>query len=251
MTDINLKGFVIVTQPRCGSYHLVSLIDSADDVRCFGELFKKDTVELSEHHLNVLGLDKGDTKTRDRDPSDFLGRLFNIEAKPIQGFKAFEEHLGPAGLTKPMRHPDWKYIFLTRNGVSSFVSGKRAEKTGCYVMNNEIRVTPDARYKPVKVDADKLRKWLVWQDKLTLKWVKYREELGADRIHLINYRELDDPKRLGALLAFLGSCESGEELFSDQHKQFDRPFWDGIENASEVFEFLSNSEWANLLPELE
>lgn len=251
MQESSLERFVIVTQPRSGSYHLVSLLDSADDVRCFGEVFKKRAVELPALHLKALGMKKNDMKVRDHDSGQFLDDLFNIEDKPIQGFKAFLEHLEPAGLKDPSQQPDWKYIYLTRNAVSSFVSGKRAEKTGVYVMDRATLTTPEARYKAIEIDTSRLEKWLIWQDELTNRWLNYRAVLGPDRIHLIDYRDLASMQHLNALLGFLGSFAAGEDLKSDLRKQFDRPFWEGIKNATQVREFLCGSAWANLLSELD
>ncbi len=68
---------------------------------------------------------------------------------------------------------------------------------------------------------------------------------------LIDYSDLGDTTRLDALMAFLGSFAAGDDLFSDLKKQFNRPFWDGIKNASKVRGFLAKSEWAHLLPELD
>lgn len=246
-----IERFVIATQPRSGSYHLVSLLDSADDVRCYGEVFKKRYVELPGSHLRVLGMAKDDMELRDRDAGQFLDDLFRIEAKQVQGFKAFLEHLEPAGLADPRSRPDWKYIYLMRNGVRSFVSGKRAESTGVYVMDRASNVAPETRYKPINIDTDRLEKWLIWQKKLADRWSGYRTELGSDRIHLLDYRDLGDAQKLDEVLGFLGSFAAAEDLSSDLKKQFDRPFWEGIENADDVRAFLTTSDWAHLLPELD
>jgi len=41
--------FVITTQPRSGSYHFKSLLDSAEDIVCQGEIFKESAVEVDCH----------------------------------------------------------------------------------------------------------------------------------------------------------------------------------------------------------
>ena len=48
--------FVIVTLPRSGSYNLVSLLNSAPDIICHGEVFKRDVVELRPLHLEKMGM---------------------------------------------------------------------------------------------------------------------------------------------------------------------------------------------------
>ena len=49
-------NFLVVTLPRSGSYNLVSLLNSAPDIVCHGEVFKRDVVELAEGPLAKLGM---------------------------------------------------------------------------------------------------------------------------------------------------------------------------------------------------
>jgi|GEM_PF-4171676 len=48
--------FVVLSTMRCGSYHLTSLLDSAPDLTCLGEIYKPRKVELPRPLLRKLRL---------------------------------------------------------------------------------------------------------------------------------------------------------------------------------------------------
>src|SRR5262245_39883207 len=83
--------FVIVTLPRSGSYNLVSLLNSAPDIVCHGEIFKRDAVEVRPLHLEKMGFKTEDVAERDAKPGAFLQRLRGLNARKIVGFKMFPE----------------------------------------------------------------------------------------------------------------------------------------------------------------
>ena len=86
---------VRITLPRSGSYHLRALLDSAPDIRCYGEIFKGSEVELPPEDLAFLGLGKKDTQKRDDMGMAVLNRLRKRtdEAGLIFGFKDFRFNL--------------------------------------------------------------------------------------------------------------------------------------------------------------
>src|SRR5215475_140758 len=85
-------SFVIVTLPRSGSYNLVSLLNSAPDIICHGEVFKPNVVELADGPLGKLDMKAEDIAARDARPMAFLNRLRGLNARKIVGFKMFPEH---------------------------------------------------------------------------------------------------------------------------------------------------------------
>ena len=100
--------FMILTMARCGSYHLKSLLDSAPDIRCFGEVYKPNKVELPEKERQSLGLTKLDTLKRNQLGPDFLRRVVSTNSTQIVGIKAFLDHLGMAGCREMIFTEDWR-----------------------------------------------------------------------------------------------------------------------------------------------
>lgn len=129
----NCSRFVIVTQPRSGSYHLTSLLDSAGDVTCLGEILKPDKVELPEALALKTGYALTDVEKRDADFPAYLERLISECGSSIFGFKEFVSRITRARLgPQTLRSRSWRKIFLTRNALRIYVSTQRANETGRY-----------------------------------------------------------------------------------------------------------------------
>ena len=143
--------FVIVTLPRSGSYHLVSLLGSAKDVVCHGEVFKRERIELGAWHLEKMKVKAEDVGLRDEKPLKFLDRLRSLNGRKIFGFKLFPQHLGNSTTLRDQLLGDssWKKIFLFRNPVESYASLLRAQSTGVWVLQAGSKVQEERLHAPV------------------------------------------------------------------------------------------------------
>ena len=233
--------FVIITQPRSGSYYFNSLLDSAEDIVCHGEIFKKDRVEISAWHCKQLGFETNGVAQRDAMPFAFVNRLRGLNPKKIFGFKAFWPHLTPHKplINKIILNPEWKKIFLVRNPLQTYASLQRARKTNKWVAINppngdkqhqERRVT-------VRFDPASFEKHLGEYRRLLDK----NQEIitsQADSCFEIGYKAMLTQDKQGEILAFLGSAASPGQLASDYQKQYHGALIDAFENADELLAYL-------------
>jgi hypothetical protein len=107
----------------------VDLLNQSPDICCYGEIFKKNFVELPEQARDKVGynLDR-----RNEDPFGYLKCVFSLHPGQVSGFKIFPGHskeVFPWCLTTP----DIKRIALWRNPVDVYVSLERAKATGEWI----------------------------------------------------------------------------------------------------------------------
>lgn len=240
-TTENTK-FVIMTLPRSGSYHLTSLLDSAKDISCYGEIYKKRQVELPAKLLERIDLQVDSTEKRDLMGSDFFESVIANSPTQICGFKAFPVHLREAGQLQILADPSWKKVFLTRNGLHIFVSRMRARETGVYQYWGENKIDKATLNKPVSINIEELGAFLDWQKEVYSNWRRRDPNDGGKNCFFIDYVMLGDTPQMRNLLEFLGSNDSPENLQSKYVKQFRAPLLDGIENREELVEFLETRE---------
>jgi hypothetical protein len=132
--------FVIITLPRSGSYHLRALLDSAPDIRCYGEIFKGSEVELPPEELAFVELSKKDTEKRDQMGMALLNRLRKkTDAEGvIFGFKDFRFNLTRVKIYQQMLNSKgWRKVFLFRNPIERYISMERADLTGVFVVTEK------------------------------------------------------------------------------------------------------------------
>lgn len=227
----------------------MSLLDSASDIRCYGEVFKKHTVEVPIHELQRFDLTRSDTLARDAAPLQFLENLFAANPEKAVGFKAFPAHLKNAAIEQLPELADWKIVYLTRNPIESYVSGVRAEQTGVYTSLDGAPRPKSVLSIPVVIDTKKMIARIKWVLKMYDKWEQNEKKWGGDRVTIIDYSELSSDERMLELLTFLGSKETPLNLRSNRLKQFTRPLSEGIVNFEEVVEALDNHRLLSLLPE--
>jgi hypothetical protein len=228
--------FVIVTLPRSGSYHLVSLLNSAPDIVCHGEVFKRDTIELAAPHLAKLGLAAGDVAERDAKAAHFLKRLRAQNGRKVFGFKMFMEHATrvPA-LAQVLRDPEWRKVVLRRNPVESYASLLRAQRTGIWMLKREAADAAPREHldAPVTFDARSYAEHMrmcEWFDR------QVDDATGGpgNAALALDYREVVDRSALARVLSFVGSSAPAASLTSDREKQFSRPFAEGFTNWGEL-----------------
>ncbi|MDO5641362.1 MAG: hypothetical protein Q4G26_03090 [Paracoccus sp. (in: a-proteobacteria)] len=219
--------FMIVTLPRSGSYHLASLLGSAPGVTCLGELYKSNAVELPPWLRQQVGLARGDMALRDADPLGYLALLMAHCDDPVFGFKEFLPRIQQAqigGHTLRSRH--WQKIFLFRNPIRKYLSLQRAIETGIYTKTTPGAAPDDdaiIRFDPVRFDQTIKLDRLLRARFADLKAQKPRRNMAID------YRDLNDPEKLGRVLEFI-SVEGGDAgaLSSSYFRQNSRPLHESI-----------------------
>ena len=244
--------FVIITQARSGSYHLKSLLDSADDIVCHGEIFKRKRVELSDWHRKKLGMSPKDTLMRDADRPRYLTQLRGLNPKQIFGFKLFYAHKNPDdGLNNYLFSDNsWKKIFLYRNPLETYASLLRARKTGKWVHKTRgggMRSAVDrVEESLIRFDATEFNKHFEKCRRNILSSIQIAEKQKNDCFWL-NYKDLNDSSKWADLLAFLGSSSSADSLKSEYNKQYHSTIDSAFSNWGDVLNHLETNQLSYLL----
>ncbi|MDO5656830.1 MAG: hypothetical protein Q4G36_00670 [Paracoccus sp. (in: a-proteobacteria)] len=217
--QITKTRFLIVTEPRSGSYHLASLLDSAGDVTCLGELFKARRIELSDEWQARSGYATGDMARRDADPGAFLDRLVRVAGTPVFGFKEFSTRLVAAPLNALLlQDSGWKKLFLTRNPIRRYISMQRAAETGRFVSHEAATHRLDNAV--IRFDPARFRR-VFNADKALRKLALRLERAQPGQVMSVDYRDLGSPEHLARMLRFVGSDAVPEALSSRFHRQND------------------------------
>ncbi len=243
--------FVIVTLPRSGSYHLRALLDSAPDIRCYGEVFKGSEVELPPEDLAYLGLGKKDTAKRDEMGMAVLNRLRKKTdaAEQIFGFKDFRFNLSRVKIYQQMLNSKgWKKVFLFRNPIERYISMERADLTGVFVVTEKTKTDGLDLKRPVQFDAGRFEKSMGSHKRLTEDAQTLLAKLGPELVHVVDYTQLNTLETRRDLMGFLGSVGDGAMLASGHVKQFTAPLESGVENWSEMAEYLARTQQMHLMP---
>jgi hypothetical protein len=249
--NVSKSPFVIITLPRSGSYHLRALLDSAPDIRCYGEIFKGSEVELPPEELAFLGLGKKDTQKRDDMGMAVLNRLRRrTDAEGlIFGFKDFRFNLARAKIFQQMvNSKGWRKVFLFRNPIERYISMERADLTGVFVVTEKTKDAGLDLKRPIRFDPERFEKSMGSHRRLTEDAQKALEKLGPEVVHVLDYGQVNDLAARKALMGFLGSAGDGGLLASDHVKQFTAPLESGVENWAEMASYLETTRQMDLMP---
>lgn len=243
--------FLIITLPRSGSYHLRALLDSAPDIRCYGEIFKGSAVELPPEELDHLGLRPADTAKRDEMGMAVLNRLRKRtdEAGLIFGFKDFRFNLTRVKIYQQiLNSKGWRKVFLFRNPVERYISMERADLTGIFVVTERSKTEGMDLKRPIRFDAERFEKSMGSHRRLTEDARAALAKLGPEGVHVLDYPDVNDLAARKGLMGFLGSAGDGAMLASDHVKQFTAPFESGVENWAEMAAYLEKTQQMDLMP---
>ena len=244
------SNFIIVAQPRSGSYHLCSLLDSAADVICHGEIFKKERIEISQWHRDRLGTEIGEVAQRESDPLGFLLKLRGLNPHKNFGFKAFPTHLTLRGdlYSNVLYSPDWRKVFLMRNPLESYGSLLRTRATDVWALQTDGNPVGQATLAtPVTFDKQSfemnlgLFNWfLAFKSEVT--------DPDPDASFDIWHQDLNNMDKIAELLSFIGSTAAAGELTSRRNKQFNHPLDQGFTNWPEFESYLRDAGLSRYLP---
>jgi hypothetical protein len=226
------SNFVIYTYPRTGSNNLVSLLHSADDITCHGEIFTADRLNLHVWFQERLNKTLED---RIANPLGYLSDLRAISKYQNFGFKLFNEHLHQTPALRQLLHfSDWKKVILLRDPVEMYSSVLRAIQTNVWWVTNETeRVAKKILNQKVRFSVE------TWDAHVrdVSYWIRVCETI-QDNVFVAVYGEYDKPRPLAKLLEFIGSNVNAKNLVSQTKKQFTARLQDGFENWDEFQEYL-------------
>jgi hypothetical protein len=242
--------FVIITLPRSGSYHLRALLDSAPDIRCYGEVFKGSAVELPPEELAFAGLTARETDKRDEMGMALLNRLRKgtDETGMIFGFKDFRFNLTRVKIYQQLLNSKgWRKVFLFRNPVERYISMERADLTGIFVVTEKNQTEGMDLKRPIRFDAERFEQAMGSHRRLAEDARTALEKRGPEVVHILDYPEVNDLAARKALMGFLGSEGDGALLASDHVKQFTASMESGVENWTELVDYLTRTRQMDLL----
>ena len=237
--------FVIVTQPRSGSYHLASLLDSAPDITCLGEIYKPERVELPPRLAEATGFGPGDFALRDAHPEAYLAALLESCDSPVFGFKEFASRLTRTGIGKvTLRARRWQKVVLTRNPIRKYVSLHRARETGSFTKRQDGARPQDNAV--VRFDP-RLFEDVLAQDTRFRAGMQALKERRPLRVMMIDYREVNDTAKLAQVLGFIRSDADAASLQSSYFRQNPVALEDSIEDYAAMARYMSENGHEALL----
>ncbi|MDO5621427.1 MAG: sulfotransferase domain-containing protein [Paracoccus sp. (in: a-proteobacteria)] len=246
--------FLILTMPRSGSYHLSSLLDSAPDITCYGEVFKDQRIELPKDILHTLNLAPQQVAQRNADPMGFLDRLTKATATPIMGFKEFPARLLPLGLWgRLVASPDWRKIMLHRNILRRYLSLLRARESGHYTRRKAQADAIPVEDRRVHFDAAEFAEFAGRQQNFINRCTRLAQNPDAGQVMQVDYADLSAPQTLHRMLTFLGSDADADKLRSEYLPQTrpDTRLADMVQNYDEMVAALNDTGMQEVLANAE
>jgi hypothetical protein len=220
--------FVILCLGRTGSTHLVALLDSHPDVRCFGELFPHERGTLDEEYA---------PHWRD-DALEYVAELTAPVTEPAVGFKL------PLGSIQA--HPD--ALRLVETNDLRVVRLSRLNLLALFVSRRLLASTRDSEsrgdYGGATVALDP--KQCLAMFRRTEEHERYLDELAGDKpTFRITYEEVAAGERLPEVQQFLGV--EPVALKSGHSRERKRSLSETIENWPEVEGALRGSPYERFL----
>jgi LPS sulfotransferase NodH len=209
----SITRFVILNAPRTGSNYLCTLLNSHPEILCHHEIFNPHVVGVARH-LQNSGFHLGTIEERERDPIEFLDRVWRRpEGRCSVGFKlcwkqneaVFQAVLADSGIRK--------IVLKRRNRIKSFVSLLLARQTGEWVIYDDV-AAPAARPK-VHVDEEELRKHIALNDAYYAEIESAIQQPGQLG-HALYYEDLFSETGVCGALRFLGVADLNPALLAGQ-----------------------------------
>ncbi len=228
------NNFLIFCYPRTGSYHLTSLLDSANDITCHGEIFKTQKVELRKWFAKRVSAKS--VAERDLDPKLFVDELRATTPKKHFGFKVFQGHVVHTPyLQSLLDDPTWKVISLWREPIEVHASLQRALQTKIWIVKNGSEKNKENLNELITFSPERYDTFLKSYSNFYNLCKLYADR---DNGFMINYNQLSDTEVIDQLLDFIGSDAAADELASEYKKQFSLPVYQGFTNPDEAQEYV-------------
>jgi hypothetical protein len=191
--------FAILSAPRSGSNHLVSLLNSHPSIVCLGEVFRP-----KYNVVRKLGKEFRDWQCHDerlQNPEGFIACLIEKKWTQAQSFgvKVFYPHLNFK--TSHFISTCSKVIFLEReNQLARYSSNLSAKKSG----QGALKVGQAKNRVDIKFNKSEFIKYLARQEDQRKYILNCLKEVPPAKIFKISYSMINNLKTQQRLLEFLG-----------------------------------------------
>jgi len=221
-------AFVVLGNPRTGSNHLISMLNSCAGIECSGELFHPHGVWGRNGTIDC------DLGKRNADPTGFLDEQKD-NAVGMFGFKIFMHHNDEV-IDHVIQREDFKKIVLYRQNILAvFSSNEIAAVTNEYVIS---RKSDDRERVRVIFNASKFE---AFREEYEIHYRNILRKLNHRNVsyELISYDALQSHPMVRRLFAFL-SVEQPEKLSSATAKINANDIVGRFANQDEVQSYLSS-----------
>lgn len=237
--------FVILNAPRTGSNMLCTVLNSHPEILCHHEIFNPHVVGYARH-LQGGPFHLGTIEERERDPVEFLGRVWRAYlGRPCVGFKLcwrqnetiFRAVLEDAGLKK--------IVLGRRNRLRAFVSLVRARLTGEWVVYRgaELRAA-DVK---VEISPRAFAEHVAFNDAYYSEIEQALMAPGQSSL-VMDYEDLFSTAERARLLGFLGvSAEEAPKLEEHTLRLTSRRLPELVSNFAELESALRGTEFESEL----
>lgn len=230
-----MTKFVILAAPRTGSYLLVDLLKQQKGVICYGEIYKKNVVEIAPEYRERLGAELMDVARRDADPLGFYNRLYERTPDDITGFKVFRAH-GKAVVQSLLLNSSVKKVFLSRNPVQSYISLRMAQVTEKWTNRTNPEGTKTAKltislYNLIRHISEQKS----WSD-----ICRNASLLSKSDFLFLDYADLFDAASREKLAKFLGMERWDDSIKPTTHKQITKDYGEVVANWKKLNKFLQD-----------
>lgn len=224
------SDFVVFCDARTGSYNLTSLLNSAEDVICHGEIFKKNQIEVPDFHRRRLG--SRSIAERNHNAAAFIAELRAINPFKHFGYKMFASHLTWApGAIDYLTAKTTRRVILYRPSLEVYASGRRAQETGVWTNRGSGSVPAGKLNTRVDFTPESFETFALHYNRYAS---MCRMLAALPETFVIHYEQTGDPEVLDALLGFIGSKARAADLRSEYRKQFQGSLADGFSNWDEL-----------------
>ncbi|MBN1121880.1 MAG: glycosyltransferase [Anaerolineae bacterium] len=225
----------VISWPRSGSNHFVSLLNSHPGIECHGELYNPNGVWTRPQKETYT------IEERDADPIRFLEELAakTLNRNKLFGFKLLAMQ-NQAVFDYVVSNDEWVIILLDRsNTLLQYASHQRAQSTGVYTWQDKQRLQSNTKEVTVKIEFDpqEFRDYLLYKEEHLAPVVDLIENTNRDYIYT-TYEELTSIG-VDRVLAALG-LHCGVTLRSKHRKTGPSKVSDSFSNYPEVVDFVEN-----------
>lgn len=236
--------FVILAAPRTGSNWLCSLLNSHPDILCHHEVFNPGGIHYAIGYRNGL-IDLGTIEDRDRQPLDFLSRLWSKHFDfPCVGFKMTRGQDDQVLQAVVEDHGVLKILLRRSNSLRTFVSERIAEETGRWEVYDRAELP--LRSPRIHVDVDALRAHMAVNHGFYSLLEQALCRSGQSYLP-VRYERLSSPDEHARLLTFLGVDPQARMLEAKSVRQNPAALPQLIANYRELESALHGTELESLL----
>jgi len=248
LSALHEMRFVIISQPRTGSTHLVTRLNGHPEILCNGEIFNTQAIYLRWPDSAISPSVLSDLQRKRRsDPHAFLEDMFATAfGRRHVGFKIFESHNRSILEHVIDTHDVQKIILYRSNILANYSSMRIARASKTWKLKRGDRPATTV----VQLVEFDLAEFVRFHNKYVGFYARVIERLNetSQPFFLIRYDELNDDHIFASLVRFLGA--NGNEIHprSAESKQNASDILSRFSNPQTVAEFLDSRNlmhWRN------